>query len=153
MDKYTDPARPYKCDVCRESFTQKSILLVHYNSVGHLRSLKKKMQDSSSSAAGDTSADPINSSCGGDSELDKSQSSDTAAAASSSPKKEEAMGGNPGLGDLQNALQQAMLAARLQLLNPMLRGQMPPGMNPMQAMMGGQPAASTDTRPPREKYA
>ena len=45
LDKYMDPGRPYKCDVCRESFTQKSILLVHYNSVGHLRNLKRKMQE------------------------------------------------------------------------------------------------------------
>lgn len=127
MDKYTDPARPYKCDVCRESFTQKSILLVHYNSVGHLRSLKRKMQDSA--AGGGDNNDNLNTS---ESDLDKSQSSDTAA----SPKKEETA--NPALNDIQNAMQ-AMLAARLQLLNPMLRGQMPPGgMNPM-AMMGGLP--------------
>ena len=36
-----DPNRPYKCEVCRESFTQKNILLVHYNSVSHLHKLKK----------------------------------------------------------------------------------------------------------------
>ena len=43
------------------------------------------------------------------------------------------------LGDIQNALQQAMIAACLQLLNPMLRAQMPPGMNALNqmAMMGG----------------
>lgn len=40
-DKYRDPARPYKCPVCRESFTQKNILLVHYNSVSHLHKTKK----------------------------------------------------------------------------------------------------------------
>ena len=135
MDKYHDPARPYKCDVCRESFTQKSILLVHYNSVGHLRSLKRKMQDSAAPGSESAAAnEALNSSSGGDSELDKSQSSDTVAP---SPKKEEpAPGGAPDLGELQNALQGAMLAARLQLLNPMLRGQMPPGMNPMAMAMG-----------------
>ncbi|XP_040567512.2 zinc finger homeobox protein 4-like [Lepeophtheirus salmonis] len=40
-DKYQDPSRPFKCDICRESFTQKNILLVHYNSVSHLNQLKK----------------------------------------------------------------------------------------------------------------
>ena len=45
MEKYLDPNRPYKCDVCKESFTQKNILLVHYNSVSHLHKLKKTMQD------------------------------------------------------------------------------------------------------------
>ena len=44
MEKYLDPNRPYKCDVCRESFTQKNILLVHYNSISHLHKLKKTMQ-------------------------------------------------------------------------------------------------------------
>ena len=53
MDKYSDPGRPYKCEVCRESFTQKSILLVHYNSVGHLRNLKKKMQEQQSDGNAD----------------------------------------------------------------------------------------------------
>ncbi len=46
LEKYLDPNRPYKCDVCKESFTQKNILLVHYNSVSHLHKLKKSMQDS-----------------------------------------------------------------------------------------------------------
>ena len=41
-----DPNRPFKCDVCKESFTQKNILLVHYNSVSHLHRLKKNMQES-----------------------------------------------------------------------------------------------------------
>ena len=45
-----DPNRPFKCDVCKESFTQKNILLVHYNSVSHLHRLKKSMQDSSNAA-------------------------------------------------------------------------------------------------------
>lgn len=45
LEKYLDPNRPYKCDVCKESFTQKNILLVHYNSVSHLHKLKKTMQD------------------------------------------------------------------------------------------------------------
>ena len=46
LEKYLDPNRPYKCDVCKESFTQKNILLVHYNSVSHLHKLKKTMQES-----------------------------------------------------------------------------------------------------------
>ena len=45
MEKYLDPNRPFKCDVCKESFTQKNILLVHYNSVSHLHKLKKIMQE------------------------------------------------------------------------------------------------------------
>ena len=141
MDKFTDPGRPYKCDVCRESFTQKSILLVHYNSVGHLRNLKKKMQENQSN-------DPDQMNTSGE-DLDKSIHSDTSNPMASSPKKEEKdFNGNGGnLGEIQNALQQAMIAARLQLLNPMLRAQMPqmpqmpPGMNAMNpmAMMGGVP--------------
>ena len=42
-EKYLDPNRPFKCEVCKESFTQKNILLVHYNSVSHLHRLKKSM--------------------------------------------------------------------------------------------------------------
>ena len=45
MEKYLDPNRPFKCDVCKESFTQKNILLVHFNSVSHLHKLKKVMQE------------------------------------------------------------------------------------------------------------
>ena len=45
MEKFMDPNRPFKCDVCKESFTQKNILLVHYNSVSHLHKLKKIMQE------------------------------------------------------------------------------------------------------------
>lgn len=45
LEKYMDPNRPFKCDVCKESFTQKNILLVHYNSVSHLHKLKKIMQE------------------------------------------------------------------------------------------------------------
>lgn len=41
MEKFLDPSRPYKCTVCKESFTQKNILLVHYNSVSHLHKLKR----------------------------------------------------------------------------------------------------------------
>lgn len=48
LEKYLDPNRPFKCDVCKESFTQKNILLVHYNSVSHLHRLKKTMQESTS---------------------------------------------------------------------------------------------------------
>ncbi|KAJ6652494.1 hypothetical protein lerEdw1_011464 [Lerista edwardsae] len=47
MEKFLDPSRPYKCTVCRESFTQKNILLVHYNSVSHLHKLKRALQESS----------------------------------------------------------------------------------------------------------
>ena len=50
LEKYMDPNRPFKCDVCKESFTQKNILLVHYNSVSHLHRLKKTMQESSSAS-------------------------------------------------------------------------------------------------------
>ena len=69
---------------------------------------------------------------GDESEHDKSGSSEHASEVQS-PKKED--GDNNPLGDIQSALQQAMLA-RLQMLNPMLRGApgMPP-LNPM-AMMG-----------------
>ncbi|XP_067833350.1 zinc finger homeobox protein 2-like [Heptranchias perlo] len=45
MDKFLDPLRPYKCAVCKESFTQKNILLVHYNSVSHLHKMRKASQD------------------------------------------------------------------------------------------------------------
>lgn len=44
LEKYFDPNRPYKCEVCMESFTQKNILLVHYNSVSHLHRLKQQQQ-------------------------------------------------------------------------------------------------------------
>ena len=44
MEKYLDPNRPFKCEVCKESFTQKNILLVHYNSVGHLHRQRKEEQ-------------------------------------------------------------------------------------------------------------
>ncbi|XP_061444363.1 zinc finger homeobox protein 2 isoform X2 [Rhineura floridana] len=47
LDKFLDPARPYKCTVCKESFTQKNILLVHYNSVSHLHKMKKASSDPS----------------------------------------------------------------------------------------------------------
>ncbi|KAM4733892.1 zinc finger homeobox protein 3-like isoform 2-T2 [Anableps anableps] len=46
MDRYLDPSRPYKCTICSESFTQKTILLVHYNSVSHLHRARRAMQDS-----------------------------------------------------------------------------------------------------------
>ena len=49
MEKYLDPNRPFKCDVCKESFTQKNILLVHYNSVSHLNRLKKSLNNEQSS--------------------------------------------------------------------------------------------------------
>ncbi|XP_048112350.1 zinc finger homeobox protein 3-like isoform X1 [Alosa alosa] len=46
MEKFLDPQRPFKCTVCKESFTQKNILLVHYNSVSHLHKVKRSLQDS-----------------------------------------------------------------------------------------------------------
>uniref|UniRef100_A0A3Q3G095 C2H2-type domain-containing protein n=1 Tax=Labrus bergylta TaxID=56723 RepID=A0A3Q3G095_9LABR len=45
MDRYLDPTRPYKCTICSESFTQKTILLVHYNSVSHLHRARRALQD------------------------------------------------------------------------------------------------------------
>lgn len=51
MDRYLDPSRPYKCTICSESFTQKTILLVHYNSVSHLHRARRALQDSSTGAA------------------------------------------------------------------------------------------------------
>lgn len=55
MEKFLDPSRPYKCTVCKESFTQKNILLVHYNSVSHLHKLKKVLQEASSPVPQETS--------------------------------------------------------------------------------------------------
>lgn len=51
MDRFLDPARPYKCHVCSESFTQKTILLVHYNSVSHLHRARRALQDSNTGVA------------------------------------------------------------------------------------------------------
>ena len=45
LEKYMDPKRPFKCDVCKESFTQKNILLVHFNSVSHLHKMKKLLKE------------------------------------------------------------------------------------------------------------
>ncbi|ELK27508.1 Zinc finger homeobox protein 4 [Myotis davidii] len=56
MEKFLDPSRPYKCTVCKESFTQKNILLVHYNSVSHLHKLKKVLQEASSPVPQETSS-------------------------------------------------------------------------------------------------
>ncbi|XP_045556316.1 zinc finger homeobox protein 4, partial [Salmo salar] len=42
LERFLDPARPYKCSVCCESFTQRTILLVHYNSVSHLHRAKAR---------------------------------------------------------------------------------------------------------------
>ncbi|XP_016061332.1 PREDICTED: zinc finger homeobox protein 2 [Miniopterus natalensis] len=58
LDKFLDPARPYKCTVCKESFTQKNILLVHYNSVSHLHKMKKAAIDPSSPARGEAGTAP-----------------------------------------------------------------------------------------------
>ena len=55
-----DPNRPFKCEVCKESFTQKNILLVHYNSVSHLHRLKKSLQQQGSGQESSlTSSQPI----------------------------------------------------------------------------------------------
>ncbi|XP_059191098.1 zinc finger homeobox protein 3-like [Centropristis striata] len=51
MDRYLDPTRPYKCTICSESFTQKTILLVHYNSVSHLHRARRALQDSGTTVA------------------------------------------------------------------------------------------------------
>ncbi|KAM9301507.1 zinc finger homeobox protein 3 [Gastrophryne carolinensis] len=56
MEKFLDPSRPYKCTVCKESFTQKNILLVHYNSVSHLHKLKRALQDSNTGQPEPTSS-------------------------------------------------------------------------------------------------
>ncbi|XP_054848933.1 zinc finger homeobox protein 2 [Eublepharis macularius] len=53
LDKFLDPGRPYKCTVCKESFTQKNILLVHYNSVSHLHKMKKASADPSAPSRGE----------------------------------------------------------------------------------------------------
>ncbi|KAM5338429.1 zinc finger homeobox protein 2 isoform 2-T5 [Glossophaga mutica] len=58
LDKFLDPARPYKCTVCKESFTQKNILLVHYNSVSHLHKMKKAAIDPSGPARGEAGTAP-----------------------------------------------------------------------------------------------
>ncbi|XP_066133588.1 zinc finger homeobox protein 2 [Saccopteryx bilineata] len=58
LDKFLDPARPYKCTVCKESFTQKNILLVHYNSVSHLHKMKKAAIDPSGPARGEAGTVP-----------------------------------------------------------------------------------------------
>uniref|UniRef100_A0A8C7RGA1 C2H2-type domain-containing protein n=1 Tax=Oncorhynchus mykiss TaxID=8022 RepID=A0A8C7RGA1_ONCMY len=53
LERFLDPTRPYKCSVCCESFTQRTILLVHYNSVSHLHRAKARraLHDSSPSHA------------------------------------------------------------------------------------------------------
>nr|XP_057931296.1 zinc finger homeobox protein 4-like [Doryrhamphus excisus] len=51
MDRYLDPSRPYKCTICSESFTQKTILLVHYNSVSHLHRARRALQESNTSVS------------------------------------------------------------------------------------------------------
>ncbi|OCU01252.1 hypothetical protein XELAEV_18007040mg [Xenopus laevis] len=56
MDKFLDPSRPHKCVVCKESFTQKNILLVHYNSVSHLHKVRKASLDPSLSNRQDQGA-------------------------------------------------------------------------------------------------
>ncbi|TRY62059.1 hypothetical protein TCAL_11806 [Tigriopus californicus] len=63
LDKYMDPNRPFKCEVCKESFTQKNILLVHYNSVNHLNRLKKSITQAhheNNSNSGESEREPNN---------------------------------------------------------------------------------------------
>ncbi|KAM4809927.1 zinc finger homeobox protein 2 [Rhinophrynus dorsalis] len=69
MDKFMDPSRPHKCVVCKESFTQKNILLVHYNSVSHLHKVRKASLDPSVSTRQEQGAGPP--SHGGQSGQDK----------------------------------------------------------------------------------
>ncbi len=64
MEKYLDPNRPFKCDACKESFTQKSILLVHYNSVIHLNRLRKNMLEQQKEQGGSGGVDPTTSTSG-----------------------------------------------------------------------------------------
>ncbi|XP_072291223.1 zinc finger homeobox protein 3-like isoform X2 [Eucyclogobius newberryi] len=56
LDRYLDPSRPYKCTICSESFTQKTILLVHFNSVSHLHRARRALQDSSAGSSTSTEA-------------------------------------------------------------------------------------------------
>ncbi|XP_075425198.1 zinc finger homeobox protein 2 isoform X2 [Ascaphus truei] len=58
LDKFMDPSRPHKCVVCKESFTQKNILLVHYNSVSHLHKVRKASLDPSLSTRHEPGAGP-----------------------------------------------------------------------------------------------
>nr|XP_023646473.1 zinc finger homeobox protein 3 isoform X3 [Paramormyrops kingsleyae] len=56
MEKFLDPSRPFKCTVCKESFTQKNILLVHYNSVSHLHKVKRALQETTTGQPEPTSS-------------------------------------------------------------------------------------------------
>ncbi|EPY72732.1 hypothetical protein CB1_092500001, partial [Camelus ferus] len=56
-DKFLDSARPCKCTVYKESFTQ-NILLVHYNPVSHLHKMRKAVIDPSSPARGEAGTAP-----------------------------------------------------------------------------------------------
>ncbi|CAL9695362.1 unnamed protein product [Knipowitschia caucasica] len=56
LDRYLDPSRPYKCTICSESFTQKTILLVHFNSVSHLHRARRALQDSNAGSNTTTEA-------------------------------------------------------------------------------------------------
>eukprot|EP00063_Salmo_salar_P029126 XP_014003961.1 PREDICTED: zinc finger homeobox protein 3-like isoform X1 [Salmo salar] len=49
LEQFLDLARPYKCSVCCESFTQRTILPVHYNSLSHRARARRVLQDSSPS--------------------------------------------------------------------------------------------------------
>ncbi|KAM9502748.1 zinc finger homeobox protein 3-like isoform 1-T1 [Salvelinus alpinus] len=49
LERFLDPARPYKCSFCCESFTQRTILPVLYNSLSHRARARRVLQDSSPS--------------------------------------------------------------------------------------------------------
>lgn len=40
MEKYLDLNRLFKCDICKESFIQKNILVVYYNFVFYFYKVK-----------------------------------------------------------------------------------------------------------------
>ncbi|XP_052330854.1 zinc finger homeobox protein 3-like [Oncorhynchus keta] len=50
LERFLDPAQPYKCSFCCESFTQRSILPVLYNSLSHRARARWVLQDSSPSS-------------------------------------------------------------------------------------------------------
>nr|XP_029490239.1 zinc finger homeobox protein 3-like [Oncorhynchus nerka] len=61
LERFLDPAQPYKCSFCCESFTQRSILPVLYNSLSHRARARWVLQDSRPSSP-DTRCSPDTSS-------------------------------------------------------------------------------------------
>ncbi|XP_024269077.2 zinc finger homeobox protein 3-like [Oncorhynchus tshawytscha] len=57
LERFLDPAQPYKCSFCCESFTQRTILPVLYNSLSHRARARWVLQDSSPSSP-DTRCSP-----------------------------------------------------------------------------------------------